>query len=63
MGIFDFFKKKKEDDVEAVTKPEEATLPAGMKSIEEQMKEKTMAMAAPEEEEVAGARSGGSKGL
>ena len=40
MGIFDFFKKKKEDDVEAVTKPEEATLPAGMKSIEEQMKEK-----------------------
>ncbi|MBE5879007.1 MAG: hypothetical protein E7288_03400 [Lachnospiraceae bacterium] len=54
MGIFDFFKKKKEDDVEAVTKPEEATLPAGMKSIEEQMKEKTMAMAAPEEEEVAG---------
>ena len=45
MGIFDFFKKKKEDEVVTEAQNQQRT-PSGMKSIEEQVRE--MTMAAPE---------------
>lgn len=54
MGIFDLFKKKKEDGVMPGAEVKETTQPSGMKSIEEQMKEMTMAMAEPIAEEVTG---------
>lgn len=47
MGIFDFFKKKKEDEVVTEVQNQQQTS-SEMKSIEEQVKEMTMAMAAPE---------------
>ena len=54
MGIFDFFKKKKEDEVVPEVQADQTELPSGMKSIEEQLKDRTMEMLAAEEDAVTG---------